>query len=74
MKIQSFIELWSEICDNELRLLQELETEDVSKRDFRYPTAQDMILSRTAFDAASKLSPELIFDGTFNSKIMILTF
>ena len=63
MKIQSFIDLWSEICDNELRLIQELETEDISKRDFRYPTAQDTILSSTAFDAASKLSPELIFDG-----------
>jgi len=72
MNIQSFIDLWSEICDNEYRLIQELETEDISKRDFRYPTSHDMILSNTAFDTASKLSPEHIFDG--NTMLLELIF
>lgn len=67
MNIQSFIDLWGEVCDNEYRILQELESDDVGKTDFRHPTPHTTILSSAAFDAASKLSPELIFDGNMNN-------
>ena len=67
MNIQSFIDLWGEICDDEYRLIQELESEHIGKMDVRFPTSHNKILSNTAFDAASKLSSEAIFDGNCSS-------